>query len=106
MNKKGKKTLGIHLGFGLGEAVCILTLMSSNTSLSRAYVAQQPLLVACIVHWWRSPPKNGNGSTPTTLGLVDAPRWLSDIFLRLSIKSYSAVTDRRKQTNEHALVET
>jgi hypothetical protein len=74
MNEKGKKTLGIYLGFVLGEAICIVAFYvevrraTGGNTLSWAYVVEWPIFAAYIIYMWRRLLKEERASLGTSEG--------------------------------------
>ncbi|MGC1420453.1 MAG: hypothetical protein WA786_10100 [Acidimicrobiales bacterium] len=79
MNEKGKKTLGIYLGFLLGEAICAVAFyvevrraLGGNT-LSWAYVVEWPLFGAYIIYMWRRLLREEKASHESIEGPLEVP---------------------------------
>lgn len=97
MNEKGKKTLGIYLGFLLGEAICALAFyvevrraLGGNT-LSWAYVVEWPLFAAYIVYMWRRLLREERASREPLDGHLEIPDDAVDPALSALNEYYLAV---------------
>ena len=119
MNEKGKKTLGIYLGFIVGETICCLAFyvevrraLGGNT-LSWAYVVEWPLFAGYIVYMWRRLLREERASFEPSEGPYDtleepedpALIALNEYYLAVhGLKDVSEIPPTNTRSNNHSRV--